>query len=58
MAIGSWVWGALADLTSLAFALHAAAVFLLVTLVILRVLAPMPGIVEMRNPAEGGVPSK
>ena len=31
MAIGSWVWGALADWQDLPFALHAAAGFLLVT---------------------------
>jgi len=51
MAIGSWVWGALADLTTLAFALHAASVFLLVSLIVLRFVAPMPGTGEMREPA-------
>lgn len=42
MAIGSWVWGAMADWRGLPFALHASAVFLLVSLIVLRVLAPMP----------------
>lgn len=51
MAIGSWTWGALADLTSLAFALHAAAVFLLVSLIILRFVAPMPSTGEPREHA-------
>lgn len=50
MAVGSWVWGALADWSSLPFALHAAAAFLLVTLVLMRFVAPMPlrgeGVVE------------
>lgn len=49
MAIGSWVWGALADLKDLPFALHAAAVFLAVTLVLARVFWPMP------KPGEGRV---
>ncbi len=49
MAIGSWVWGGLADLRDLPFALHAAALFLLVTLILLRIFAPMP------KPAEGRV---
>ena len=51
MAIGSWVWGAVADLTSLGLALHVAALFLLVSLVVLRIVAPMPGTGEMRRPA-------
>ena len=51
MAIGSWVWGVLADLTSLGLALHVAALFLLVSLVILRIVAPMPGTDEMRSPS-------
>ena len=42
MAIGSWTWGALADLRDLPFALHAASGFLLVTLVLTRLFAPMP----------------
>jgi MFS family permease len=42
MALGSWVWGALADWRDLPFALHAASAFLLITLVLMRMLAPMP----------------
>lgn len=49
MALGSWVWGALADVTDLPFALHAASAFLLVTLVLMRLFAPMP------KPHEGRV---
>lgn len=41
VAIGAWVWGTLADFTSLPFALHAATAFLLVSLAILRILAPL-----------------
>ena len=49
MAIGSWAWGALADLVDLPFALHAASVFLFVTLILARLFAPMPG------PGEGRI---
>jgi predicted MFS family arabinose efflux permease len=42
MALGSWLWGALADWRGLPFALHGASVFLLVTHVVLWLLAPMP----------------
>ena len=49
MAVGSWAWGAIADLWDLPFALHAAAGFLLVTLVLTRMFAPMP------KPGEGRV---
>lgn len=42
MALGSWFWGAVADWYGLGFALHAAAVFLLLGLVVLRVAAPIP----------------
>jgi MFS family permease len=42
MALGSWLWGTLADWRDLPFALHGASVFLLVSLVVLRFLAPMP----------------
>lgn len=49
MAVGAWLWGMLADLTDLAFSLHVASVFLLVSLVVLRRLAPMP------KPGEGRV---
>ena len=49
MAIGSWTWGALADWFDLPFALHAASIFLLITLILLRLFAPMP------QPGEGRV---
>ena len=49
MALGSWVWGAMADWRDLPFALHAASAFLLVTLVLMRLFAPMP------KPHEGRV---
>jgi MFS family permease len=49
MALGSWAWGVLADARDLPFALHGAAVFLLVTLVLGRAFAPMP------RPDEGRV---
>ena len=42
MALGSWLWGTLADVRDLPFALHAASAFLVVTLIILRIAAPMP----------------
>ena len=47
MAVGSWAWGAVADMWSLPAALHAAAAFLLVALVLMRMLVPMP------KPGEG-----
>jgi MFS family permease len=49
MAIGAWSWGAMADWQGLPFALYAAAGFLLVSLALLRFLAPMP------RPAEGRI---
>lgn len=42
MAVGALVWGMLADWRDAEFALHAASVWLLVTLVLLRLFAPMP----------------
>jgi hypothetical protein len=42
MALGSWTWGAVADWRDLPFALHAASAWLVVTLVVLRFVAPMP----------------
>jgi MFS family permease len=54
MALGSWAWGAIADWRDLPTALHGASVFLLVSIVVLRVLSPMP------KPHEGrldGAPS-
>ncbi len=47
MAIGSWFWGWVADRHSLSFAFHAAAAFLLVALVAMRLFVPMP------KPGEG-----
>ncbi len=49
MAVGSWAWGAIADLRDLPFALHAASVFLVLSFLILRWLAPLP------RPGEGVV---
>jgi MFS family permease len=42
MAVGAWLWGAVADWTDVSFALHAASVFMLATLVLARLFAPMP----------------
>lgn len=42
MAVGSWAWGVMADLTSLPAALHAASAFLAAGSVVLWRLAPMP----------------
>ncbi len=42
MALGAWVWGALADWRGLPFALFGSALFLLISLAVLRRLAPMP----------------
>ncbi|WP_407938130.1 MFS transporter [Novosphingobium malaysiense] len=47
MALGSWVWGFIADWKSLPFALHAGSVFLIVSFAALRLLAPLP------RPGEG-----
>ena len=52
MAMGAWVWGALADLTSLPTALHAAAMWLLASLVVLRLLAPLPETVRLAESAK------
>jgi len=49
MAIGSWAWGAIADLRDLPFALHSASAFLVVTFLVLRFVAPLP------KPGEGVV---
>jgi hypothetical protein len=43
MALGAWAWGWLADVRGLPFALHAAAGWLALTLVVLHRFAPMPG---------------
>lgn len=47
MALGSWTWGMLADWKDLPFALHAGSIFLIVSFVALRILAPLP------KPGEG-----
>ena len=49
MAMGAWVWGALADWQGLPFALRSAAGFLAITLIVLRFAAPMP------KPGEGRI---
>lgn len=49
MAVGSWAWGALADVIDLPFALHAASGFLVVAFLVLRIVAPLP------KPGEGVV---
>ena len=54
MAIGSWVWGFLADWRDLPFALHAAAAFLLISLIVMRLFVPMPGREEGRIDLETG----
>ncbi|WP_343222305.1 MFS transporter [Novosphingobium profundi] len=46
MAIGAWVWGAVADWQGLPFTLHAGALVLLVSFIALRVLAPLPKLGE------------
>ena len=55
MAVGSWLWGALADWQDLPFALHSASVFLAVTLILMRLYAPMPGRDEGRIQADGSI---
>ena len=55
MALGSWIWGALADWQDLPFALHSASAFLLATLILMRLFAPMPGREEGRIQADGSV---
>ena len=52
MALGAYAWGALADAISLTFAINAAAVWLGVTLIAMRLLAPMPGRAEGRIEVE------
>ena len=42
MALGAWLWGAVADWVSVPAALNSAAVWLVVTVGLLRVLGPMP----------------
>ena len=42
MALGAWMWGWLADVRGLPFALHAAAAWLALTLIVMRRIAPMP----------------
>ncbi|MET1754127.1 MFS transporter [Novosphingobium sp. RD2P27] len=47
MALGSWTWGAVADWRDLPFALHAGSIFLIVSFLLLRIVAPLP------KPGEG-----
>ena len=54
MAIGSYFWGLLADWWGLPFALQMAALFMAVTLLLLRLFAPMPGRDEGRIDADTG----
>ena len=42
MALGAWGWGAMADVASLPFALHAASAFLVIGSLLLRQVAPVP----------------
>lgn len=39
---GSWLWGAIADFRGLPIALSSAAIFLIASLILLRIFAPMP----------------
>ncbi|MGX7896237.1 MFS transporter [Tsuneonella sp. HG222] len=45
-AVGSWLWGAFSDVSGLPAALLAAAAWLLLALIVLRIFAPMPRIGE------------
>jgi MFS family permease len=47
MAVGSWIWGSVADWKGLPFALHAGSIFLALSFVLLRIVAPLP------KPGEG-----
>ncbi|HEX7751627.1 MAG TPA: MFS transporter [Novosphingobium sp.] len=49
MALGAWAWGVVADWRDLPFALHGAGAWLIATLVLMRLFAPMP------KPHEGRV---
>jgi hypothetical protein len=42
MSLGAWVWGALADWHSVAFAMRTAALWMIISLIVLRRIAPMP----------------
>ena len=46
MAIGSWVWGSISDVYGIQHALLASAAWLVLSLAVLRLAAPMPGIGE------------
>ena len=46
MAVGSWIWGYLSDLLGLSVSLLGASGWLLASLVVLRIIAPMPKIGE------------
>jgi len=49
MALGSWAWGAVADMTSIAMALRAGSALLLAAMLLLRFVAPMPGAADRRG---------
>ncbi len=49
MALGAWSWGMIADWRGTTFALHAAGAWLVGTLILLRIFAPMP------TPSEGRI---
>lgn len=51
MALGAWAWGAIADWHDIPTALHAASIFLIVSFVLLRRIAPLP------KPGEGVIKS-
>ncbi|MDP9057286.1 MAG: MFS transporter [Pseudomonadota bacterium] len=44
MALGAWVWGSVADWQDLPTALHYSAAFLVISLIVLRNIAPMPDV--------------
>lgn len=46
MALGSWAWGALADWKGLVTSLHAGSIFLVISFLLLRFLAPLPRLGE------------
>lgn len=58
MALGAWAWGGLADARGLPFTIHAAAIWLALSLVLLHRLAPMPTRDEGRLDAAVPEPSQ
>jgi MFS family permease len=49
MAVGAWAWGSVADWRDVPFALHSSAVFLVISLIVLRIVAPMPDTCEAHS---------